>query len=199
MSAQQILNHASAIASHTQDAANAALAVDDEREAKRILAEGIRNLRDLKRQLADEQRAIREAATDARQKIAGKGQMVGLVAGSKARGAMARGRAAAQRSVAKDKEAALRPYANAKASIDNAIAQMDRAKAGLGGSAAAAPAPAAPVASVPAAPPASPPPPPTPAAWAPDPFRRHELRYWDGVQWTHHVSNRGVQAIDPPS
>lgn len=41
------------------------------------------------------------------------------------------------------------------------------------------------------------PPPPTPAAWAADPFRRHEHRYWDGAAWTDHVANRGVASKDP--
>lgn len=36
-----------------------------------------------------------------------------------------------------------------------------------------------------------------PAAWHPDPYRRHELRYWDGSQWTEHVTTRGRQERDP--
>lgn len=35
--------------------------------------------------------------------------------------------------------------------------------------------------------------------WAPDPLGRHELRYWDGAQWTSHVSDRGVVGSDPIS
>lgn len=46
-----------------------------------------------------------------------------------------------------------------------------------------------------------PPPPPTvaalPAGWLPDPYRRRELRYWDGSLWTDHVSDGGVQSTDP--
>lgn len=38
----------------------------------------------------------------------------------------------------------------------------------------------------------------TPANWYPDPFGRHELRYWDGVQWTEHVSSHGKQSTDAP-
>lgn len=38
-----------------------------------------------------------------------------------------------------------------------------------------------------------------PADWYPDPFGRHELRYWDGAQWTEHVSSHGRQATDPPT
>jgi len=33
--------------------------------------------------------------------------------------------------------------------------------------------------------------------WAADPSARHEWRYWDGLQWTHYVADRGVQSIDP--
>jgi hypothetical protein len=36
-----------------------------------------------------------------------------------------------------------------------------------------------------------------PAGWFADPGRRHELRYWDGQQWTEHVSDRGTQGVDP--
>ncbi len=37
-----------------------------------------------------------------------------------------------------------------------------------------------------------------PADWHHDPFGRHELRYWDGSQWTEHVSSHGRQSTDPP-
>jgi uncharacterized protein (AIM24 family) len=39
----------------------------------------------------------------------------------------------------------------------------------------------------------------TAAAWHPDPTGRHELRYWDGSQWTDHVSDQGVQSTSPVS
>jgi uncharacterized protein YxjI len=35
--------------------------------------------------------------------------------------------------------------------------------------------------------------------WYPDPFGRHELRYYDGASWTEHVSSHGRQAVDPPT
>ncbi|MHB9002776.1 MAG: DUF2510 domain-containing protein [Coriobacteriia bacterium] len=35
------------------------------------------------------------------------------------------------------------------------------------------------------------------AGWLPDPTQRHELRYWDGAQWTEHVSGGGVTGTDP--
>lgn len=37
-----------------------------------------------------------------------------------------------------------------------------------------------------------------PANWYADPFGRHELRYFDGTQWTEHVSSHGKAAVDPP-
>jgi len=38
----------------------------------------------------------------------------------------------------------------------------------------------------------------TEAGWYPDPFGRHEMRYFDGSQWTEHVSSNGRQSVDPP-
>jgi len=37
-----------------------------------------------------------------------------------------------------------------------------------------------------------------PAAWYPDPFGRHERRWWDGRQWSQRVSDRETPGIDPP-
>ena len=37
-----------------------------------------------------------------------------------------------------------------------------------------------------------------PANWYADPAGRFELRYWDGSQWTEHVSRGGQQFTDPP-
>lgn len=54
------------------------------------------------------------------------------------------------------------------------------------------PAAAAPAAAAPAATPA------VPAGWYADPAGRFELRYWDGAQWTEHVSRAGQQYTDPP-
>lgn len=36
------------------------------------------------------------------------------------------------------------------------------------------------------------------AGWYADPSTRFELRYWDGSQWTEHVSRGGQQYTDPP-
>lgn len=34
------------------------------------------------------------------------------------------------------------------------------------------------------------------AAWYPDPRGRHELRYWDGAEWTDHVADGGQTSVD---
>lgn len=38
-----------------------------------------------------------------------------------------------------------------------------------------------------------------PPAWLPDPFGRHESRWWDGTRWTEHVASHGRQGVDPPT
>jgi uncharacterized protein YxjI len=35
--------------------------------------------------------------------------------------------------------------------------------------------------------------------WYPDPFGRHESRWWDGQRWTEHVASHGRQSVDPPT
>jgi hypothetical protein len=37
----------------------------------------------------------------------------------------------------------------------------------------------------------------TAPGWHPDPYRRHELRWWDGTTWTEHVSDQGRAGVDP--
>ena len=39
---------------------------------------------------------------------------------------------------------------------------------------------------------------PVPAGWYADPSGRYELRYWNGTEWTEHVSRSGQQFTDPP-
>jgi putative membrane protein len=36
-----------------------------------------------------------------------------------------------------------------------------------------------------------------PPGWYPDPSGRHQLRYWSGETWTHHVSDDGATTTDP--
>jgi uncharacterized RDD family membrane protein YckC len=38
-----------------------------------------------------------------------------------------------------------------------------------------------------------------PPRWAADPLGRHQYRYWDGSQWTEHVSDDGMLTVDPPA
>lgn len=53
---------------------------------------------------------------------------------------------------------------------------------------------AQPAPSVAAGPPAAP----SAGFWAADPSGRFDHRWWDGQQWTDHVSRAGVVAQDPP-
>jgi hypothetical protein len=57
---------------------------------------------------------------------------------------------------------------------------------------------AAPAAPAPAPAPEPAPTPAVPSGWYADPSGRFELRYWDGGQWTEHVSRAGQQYTDPP-
>lgn len=43
----------------------------------------------------------------------------------------------------------------------------------------------------------APPPPVAPAGWFADASSRHQLRYWDGTQWTEHVADNGQSTVDP--
>jgi uncharacterized protein YxjI len=35
--------------------------------------------------------------------------------------------------------------------------------------------------------------------WYPDPWGKHEHRYFDGDEWTEHVASHGRQSVDPPT
>ncbi len=181
-----------------QAEANAALEGDDYAEAKRVLTGAVRDLRDLKRQLMDDERKVRESYQDARSQTRQSGQMVGLFMGSKTRGAMARGRAIQGRQLSAKQAEALRPYAHLKAEADRAIAAVNNAKAQITEQAAEAKesggSPKPKTVSTPPPPPGAPVEPP---AWRPDPAGKHEHRYWDGAQWTHHVADAGVASTDP--
>jgi uncharacterized protein YxjI len=37
----------------------------------------------------------------------------------------------------------------------------------------------------------------TDPGWYADPYRRHQVRYWDGSAWTEHVGDEGQQGTDP--
>ena len=37
------------------------------------------------------------------------------------------------------------------------------------------------------------------ASWLADPTGAHELRYWNGMSWTEHVSDQGTTGQDPLS
>jgi hypothetical protein len=47
--------------------------------------------------------------------------------------------------------------------------------------------------------PSLPPPADTAVGWRPDPSGRFQVRHWDGVRWTQHVSTGGVSDSDFPN
>jgi hypothetical protein len=65
-------------------------------------------------------------------------------------------------------------------------ARLHQSIAGLGGSPASAGTGAAPDEQA------------VPPQWSPDPSGRHQLRYWDGAAWSHHVADGGVMNLDHP-
>ena len=36
----------------------------------------------------------------------------------------------------------------------------------------------------------------TPPGWYPDPSRRHDVRYWDGNQWSSQIADGGLEGTD---
>jgi Protein of unknown function (DUF2510) len=199
-SANDALQHANAL----RDAGRPA-------EAKKAITAGEAALRHAKSELVAQEREVRAKFKQARLNLNKQGQTVGMFMGSKARGNISRARAAGKRNLAQEEHDALAPYASAKAAIDSAVAGLGSAKLEMDSAPKAAASPVAaqsagqeaspPPSPTPTAPPpvSAPPPPPTPPQWAPDPFGRHEHRWWDGTAWTEHVANRGERTTDPPN
>jgi len=114
---------------------------------------------------------------------------------------MARSRAIDKRRLADQQAHTLRPFADVKSLIDRVVSENDRQKATITEEIArqkaertaakthpsqASQAPAAAISS------ALPPP-----QWVADPTGRHQYRYWNGQQWTEHISDGGDLGIDP--
>jgi hypothetical protein len=74
-------------------------------DAKRFLADGQRKLRDLKREAAEEEQALRANFQQKRIDTSKSGQVAGVFVNSKTRSAMARGRQMARRSIAQQQQA----------------------------------------------------------------------------------------------
>jgi hypothetical protein len=174
------------------DRAQQYLDADKKPDAKKMIANGQKELRAIKAGVVAEEREVRAQFSAARLKTGQAGQTVGLFMNSKHRGQMARARAAGKRSIAQQQQDAMDEYRRVKAAIDNGILQLDRIKLDIDlgkfgeGSETAIVERQRTLETPPA----------SPARWAADPTGRHELRYWDGVQWTEHVSTAGSQSTD---
>ena len=208
MDLQRAVDQAKTIVTATVDAAKYDLDRGEPKDAKRVLASGQRELRDLKREVTNAERDMRAEFQQSRLKIDRGGQVLGAFGGSKARGVLARGRAFDKRNLAANKAAVTDNYRRVKSIIDDFVAQLDNLKFRIDSAISQQDASRATRSSddqgsavakttSPSTPP-PPPPPPTPASWRADPFGRHELRYWDGAGWTEHVSDAGIQGVDQP-
>lgn len=187
MNLEHAFEQAAQIARESASTANEALGRDDTRSAKAILTEGQRQLRDLKRQVAAAETNARAQFTEQRNSIAKQGQIVGAFSRSKVRGNLSRARGMQRRSVADRQAEVMAQFRATKAHIDDLVAQLAASKGQLGPTSRATAGGAQP-----------PPPPAAPPAWAPDPYQRHRLRYWDGAGWTEHVvGHDGAQGADP--
>lgn len=180
------------IVESTRTAAQAAVDAGNLTEAKRVLAAGIRQLREHKAALTAAEREVRDQYREAKLKNSQSGQTMALFVGSKGRGAIARGRAAEGRRLSSQRHKALAPYAEAKAHTDRAIASLDRVRADLTDVIARSREARSATAAAPKAAPENLP----PAQWAPDPTGRNQQRWWDGSRWTHNVANAGTIGTD---
>jgi hypothetical protein len=216
MTAQDLARRAETIAKSGLSEASRAIergTPADFREAKRILTETQRELREVKRQAAEAERSLKLSGQAARAKAAKSGQVVGMFLDSKGRSALARGRAASRQIIGRQENAAIEPYRSLRAAIDHQLGnlatvkdrctgELDRLKSQTAPSARPArpePRSVRNLSPTPQSPPdegsgqAHMPPP----EWLPDPYGRHQLRYWSGTTWTEHVADHGLQATDP--
>ncbi len=97
-------------------------------EAEIAITDAQRDLRDLKRVLADEQRDLRARIIDERLKTDRAGPVLDTFASAKAR-AMARARSGQQHGTAGDLAATLPPYGVVQAYVDRGLADLDRIRA----------------------------------------------------------------------
>ena len=99
-------------------------------EAKKMVANGQKELRAIKAEVVAEEREVRAQFAAAKLKTGQAGQTIGLFMNSKHRGQMARARAAGKRSIAQQQQDAMNEYRHMKAAIDSAVLQLDRIKQG---------------------------------------------------------------------
>lgn len=166
------------------------------RAARRYIADGIRELKAVKQRCGYAIADIRTAARTQRTDIAGTGQVAGTLIGGGVRRAMSAGRGVARRRISELELEASQPYKEIARLADESILQLQRLRSAVDDAASMDDDDddgdgdgdaVLPEANVVAA---------ASAAWHPDPYGRYELRYWNGSQWTGHVSSGGVVGRD---
>lgn len=90
------------------DRAEECIAIGKKTDAKKMVINAQKEVRAIKAEVVAEEREVRAHFTEARMKAGQTGQTVGLFMNSKNRGRLARARAAGKRSIAQQKQDALR-------------------------------------------------------------------------------------------
>jgi len=183
----------------------------DVKRATKELRDARRRLRLLRREVVADEREVRRTFQEKRVEVSKSGQVLGLFMGGRGRRMMAAGRGFDRRKLSERLLEATEAHVLLKDLIDERLNRFEVALVDLDGvgtdDSEDSGDPATPydedlasddddlgvgeTNTIRMAPPAS------PAAWVGDPCGRHELRYWDGQQWTHHVADAGVTATDP--
>src|SRR5262249_10938235 len=130
-------------------------------DAKRVLTDGQRFLRDLKREVAAIEGEVRAWYRQERVSVKQRGQFAGLITSSESRARAARRRQIARRDLAQRQHDDIEPYRRVRTRIDEFVSSLDREKANIDRAKADS------RAGVTIAP-----------EWLPDLSGRHELRFW---------------------
>jgi Mg2+ and Co2+ transporter CorA len=169
-------------------------ATQDNAIQQQVQSEFLIRIKDLRSRVLLAERSMQDAARVATSQAAAKSHALLHVVSGK--GAAAKARAKEKRAISSQKTAVVNDYRALKIQIDDVIRQINTMKATAKVQSAAnkrqKPSQNS-MNSIEQAPPAPPPP---PAGWHVDPTGRNQYRYWDGLQWTSHVSTSGVTGID---
>jgi hypothetical protein len=121
MAANEIAQEAAETARSAKARAKSYLTLGRFADAKRVLNDGQRHLRDLKREAAASEAEVRAWYRQERMNVNKSGQFVGLSSSSEARARAARRRQIARRDLAQGQHNDVEPYRRVKARIDELV------------------------------------------------------------------------------
>ena len=128
MSYDELKAQADEIADRCNERTNRMLQADKAKEAAESLTLGQKELRNLKRDISDEERELRGSFQAERLEVSGKGRFVGLFMPYKIRRMLSVSRGHARRKLSESRQDTLLPYQRLRAAIDDLIAEMDSMK-----------------------------------------------------------------------